>query len=998
MDDVIFCPTCRRFVGLREKCSHCQWTRPAQPSPIGQVKWQARLSAEDTTPGTPPFPARIASGDGLIFVPTETGEITALDAETGRTTWQRPLREDRKLRTLGIAVWKDVLLMGTEHLADLPTRDRALLAWDRLTGEDAWNWPTLGDSLSIPVVHQDVAYFASSEPRLYAFHLQTRQLIWSAPSHTWSPDLPAVSGDVIVAPSRGPRASAYSTSNGARLWTFEAQDKESEWLHQRPAVTADTAFLSGWDKRLYAVDLATGQLRWRFQAERGITCPPVLAGDKLLIGVKNYRTGLEEHKPGYGLYALDTASGQMAWKLQTDKHIHISPATADDVILCGADDRRLRALDARDGHELWQVALPEKLRAGPHIVGQHVVVGQRNGELVCIQWNVAPTIRPDPGELLLQGRPLEAAAELALAGQYEAAARLFEEHGAPEDAASLYLEANQLSRAAAIHVQRRELDQALSLYRQAGNPHGEADVLAQQNKHDEAAPLYESLGDLDKAVREYIAADRAGYAAQLLRKAGRRQEAARLYQSLNQDDQAAETLVEDGRHAEAAQVFQGLGKHEVAAGVLAQGGLLTEAAALNEQLGRIQLAADLYAQAGQADQALRLYEQLQDWKRVAELAEAVNDLPRQANAQAKLGQMAQAAQVYERAGLLDQALTLYQELSQWDKVKQIAGQLERWEQQAQALMQAGLVSEAGEAYERAAEQLQTRSPQPHELARLYESAAGCYAQDENWNRQQACWDKVCRYRQWPNLRGRIQISAPFFQGEYSQIQLVIKNIGYSMARNTHVSGLSSKFRWDSSESDTFIPRLARLDQQQERTITLSLQPRDDVLGRVNLRIKLSYQDPAGQTHEEDIVQSVEVTGRDEKIASIGRQTPTPVTPAQVINVQGGRVVVGGALIEGDRAASRPDTGPLGPGDQGIAPIDSNATQHAEQLRFYHKFVEYFSDSELREICFEFGVEYENLSGDTKNRKASDLVGHLQRRGQYPALVELCRRLRPKVEW
>jgi len=39
---------------------------------------------------------------------------------------------------------------------------------------------------------------------------------------------------------------------------------------------ADTAYLAGWDKRVYAVDLTTGKLRWCFQAERGVTCPLVL--------------------------------------------------------------------------------------------------------------------------------------------------------------------------------------------------------------------------------------------------------------------------------------------------------------------------------------------------------------------------------------------------------------------------------------------------------------------------------------------------------------------------------------------------------------------------------------------------------------------------------------------------------------------------------------------------------------------------------------------------
>jgi outer membrane protein assembly factor BamB len=696
MEATIFCPTCHRFVGQRDKCPYCDWTRPAQPSPLGQVKWEARLSTEEPIPGMPPFSVRVTAHDGLLLIPTENGDIAALDAETGQVAWQRTIRPDRKLRTNAVAVWRDVILIGTEHLATLPSRDRALLAWQTRTGEEVWNWQTTGDCLSVPLVRQDIAYFASSEPKLYALDLITRQLRWSVPSHTWSSDPPQTSEvcetsevcPTIVVPSRGPMAAAYS-ENGERLWTFEANDPEVGWLNYQPVVTSDTAYLAGWGKPVYAVDLASGQLRWRFQAERGITCAPVLAGDKILLGVKDYRPSNGDLKPGYGLYALDAASGQVAWQFRTDKHIRISPALSGDMILLGADHRRLHVVDARDGHEVWQTSFPGRLRVGPCVLGEWVIVGQRDGTFVCLQWKVAPPARPHPDQLLAQSKPLEAAESLALNGQYEAAARLFAEHSHLQDAAALYQEANLLSKAAEIYVQSQNLDAALSLYRQTGNRWGEADVLALQGKPAEAALVYEEVGKLDLAVREYIAADRAGYAAQLLRKAGRKREAAQLYHSLNQDDLAAETLVEAGDYKGAAESFQCIGKPEVAAGVLVQGGLLAEAAALNEQIGRLPLAADLHTQAGHIEQAMALYEKLQDWKRVVELAEASSDLPRLANALEQLGQIARAAQVCEQAGQLDRALDLYEALAQWDKVGKIAAELGLWERQARALEQIG---------------------------------------------------------------------------------------------------------------------------------------------------------------------------------------------------------------------------------------------------------------------------------------------------------------------
>ena len=156
----IFCPTCQRFVGDKERCPYCDWARPAQASRVGQLQWQTTALTDESLSGVPAYPTRMARADDLIFMPLENGEIIALDSTTGRSVWQRALREDHKLRTQGIALWGETLLIGSENLSDLPTRDRALLAWRASDGSDLWNWPTVGDSLSVPLVHDDVAFFA----------------------------------------------------------------------------------------------------------------------------------------------------------------------------------------------------------------------------------------------------------------------------------------------------------------------------------------------------------------------------------------------------------------------------------------------------------------------------------------------------------------------------------------------------------------------------------------------------------------------------------------------------------------------------------------------------------------------------------------------------------------------------------------------------------------------------------------------------------------------
>ena len=60
--------------------------------------------------------------------------------------------------------------------------------------------------------------------------------------------------------------------------------------------------------------------------------------------------------------------------------------------------------------------------------------------------------------------------------------------------------------------------------------------------------------------------------------------------------------------------------------------------------------------------------------------------------------------------------------------------------------------------------------------------------------------------------------------------------------------------------------------------------------------------------------------------------------------------------------------------------------------------DYFNETELRNLCFDLDVEYENLSGPTKADKARELVSLLKRSDRIPELLKRCSKLRPNVPW
>jgi hypothetical protein len=58
----------------------------------------------------------------------------------------------------------------------------------------------------------------------------------------------------------------------------------------------------------------------------------------------------------------------------------------------------------------------------------------------------------------------------------------------------------------------------------------------------------------------------------------------------------------------------------------------------------------------------------------------------------------------------------------------------------------------------------------------------------------------------------------------------------------------------------------------------------------------------------------------------------------------------------------------------------------------------FSEEELRMLCFDLSIDYDDLPGEGKAGKARELVAFLGRHGRIPELLEIGRQLRPDVPW
>lgn len=144
--------------------------------------------------------------------------------------------------------------------------------------------------------------------------------------------------------------------------------------------------------------------------------------------------------------------------------------------------------------------------------------------------------------------------------------------------------------------------------------------------------------------------------------------------------------------------------------------------------------------------------------------------------------------------------------------------------------------------------------------------------------------------------------------------------------------------------------------------------------------------PAFIVFEIDEIQQkiAEITAR---LGALGGESSAPVeaTPAQV------------TPAAATNQASQADAGsPAAAATP--APQEPQSQQQAYATAMRQILITYFNLSELRTLCFDLQIDYEDLAGPTKGEKALELVTHMQRHGRSAELERKCRELRPHADW
>lgn len=233
-----------------------------------------------------------------------------------------------------------------------------------------WQFHTEGRVYSSPAVVKGIVYFGSTDHYLYAVDQQTGTLKWKAKTGSLVTSSPAVENGTVYFGSFDGLFYASDAETGKLKWKYQTAGERrfaGTHLHgtqpagermpdpfdfylSSPVVRKDKVYFGSGDGNIYALNTDTGKLIWKVQTGDVVHASPALADGTLFVGSWD----------SY-FYAIDADNGKTKWRFKTgeDADIHnqvgiqSSATVRDGVVYFGCRDSNLYALDARTGAKKW---------------------------------------------------------------------------------------------------------------------------------------------------------------------------------------------------------------------------------------------------------------------------------------------------------------------------------------------------------------------------------------------------------------------------------------------------------------------------------------------------------------------------------------------------------------------------------------------------------------------------------------------------------------------
>ena len=296
------------------------------PSNVGRIQLLWNFTADSRVESSP------VVVNQLLFVGSDSGNVYALKADTGRLMWSYPTGGP-------VSCSPAVAINGLVYVA---SSDFNVYALNAKTGALVWNYPTGGPISSSPAVANGVVYVGSEDANVYALNARTGAKLWSYATGWSVYSSPAVINGVVYVGSDDSNVYALNATTGGMLWSYNVGSYAR--IVSSPAVANGVVYIGSHAGKALALNSSTGGLLWTQDFRESLYSSPAVAYGMVYMGCPTFY--------GLNVCAMDAGSGLVRWTFAAGQ-LGSSPAVASEVVYVNAPNGNFYALNADNGTLLW---------------------------------------------------------------------------------------------------------------------------------------------------------------------------------------------------------------------------------------------------------------------------------------------------------------------------------------------------------------------------------------------------------------------------------------------------------------------------------------------------------------------------------------------------------------------------------------------------------------------------------------------------------------------
>jgi outer membrane protein assembly factor BamB len=257
-----------------------------------------------------------------------------------------------------------------DGLLVLGTGKGVLRAFEATAGKEQWSYDVGGSVQGTPNLvdlgggKKGVVAISSGDGALHGVDLATGKGVWKMPAVERCDGSAGVGGDYIVMGSCASALHVYSIAKAAK--TADVSLGADNQVAGGVALAGTHAFAGTRSGKLCAVDIAEAKILWTFPDGQGEAFATPAVTDKVVI------YGADDGK----VYAVDRVKGTKLWAVDTGNR-PMSPVIARDKVVVTSGGK-LFLLDLATGKTLWTAPVSDDTTS-PAVVGGMILVGGDDG-------------------------------------------------------------------------------------------------------------------------------------------------------------------------------------------------------------------------------------------------------------------------------------------------------------------------------------------------------------------------------------------------------------------------------------------------------------------------------------------------------------------------------------------------------------------------------------------------------------------------------------------